>query len=255
MAAGILWASLACGPGPEKAPAPGSAESGNAVITVSAAASLTDAFQEVAGAFEELRPGVEVRLNLAGSAALSAQILEGAPVDVFAAAAPGHLAVVAEELVEPGRIFATNRLRIVVPHGNPGDVGGLADLSRDELVVGLCAPAVPCGELAREALDRAGVAAAPDTEEPNARALLTKVRLGEVDAAVVYASDVLAGGGEVDGLDIPEAWSPVAHYPIAVLRGSSHPMASRDFVSFVLSERGAAILARHGFGPPPEVGP
>lgn len=221
-------------------------------ITVSAASSLTDAFLELARVFEARHPGVEVTLNFAGSSALTTQILEGAPVDVFAPAAPEHLDDVSHELGEPRRIFATNRLRIAVPTGNPGGVTGLADLSREDLVVGLCAPGVPCGDLAIEALSRAGVVPRPDTREPNARALLTKVRLGEVDAAVVYASDVEAGGAEVEGVEVPEEWNPSARYAIAPLKGGANPGAARAFVDFVVSGDGAAILARHGFGPPPD---
>lgn len=221
---------------------------------MSTAASLTDAFQEIAAAYEATHPGIEVRLNLAGSAALSTQILEGAPVDVFASADPEHLAEVRDELAAPGRVFATNRLGIAVPAGNPADVSGLADLGRAELVVGLCAEGVPCGDLARVALVRAGVEARPDTEEPNARALLTKVRLGEVDAAVLYVSDILAGAPEVEGIDLPERWNPVARYPIAVLRDASDPVAARSFVDFVLSPQVGVTLVRHGFGPPESSG-
>lgn len=220
-------------------------------ITVSAASSLADAFQELAESFETRHPEVEVTLNLAGSGALTTQILEGAPVDVFAPAAPEYLDEVADELAEPGRTFATNRLRIAVPAGNPGGVTGLADLSREELVIGLCAPGVPCGDLAREALSRAGIVARPDTREPNARALLTKVRLGEVDAALVYVSDVQAGGPSVEGVEMPEPWNPTALYAIGPLKAARNPRAALEFVDFVLSPVGATILARHGLGPAP----
>jgi molybdate transport system substrate-binding protein len=220
-------------------------------ITVSAAASLTDVFQEIARAFEARNAGTEVTLNLAGSSALATQILEGAPVDVFAPADPKHIEAVAGELAGPARNFASNRLRIAVPAGNPGGVAGLVDLGREELVVGLCARGVPCGDLAREALDRAGVAARPDTEAPNVRALLTKVRLREVDAALVYVSDVLAGGPEVEGIEVPEEWNALARYPIAVVRRDPPSQAAEDFVAFVLSEEARRILARHGLEPPP----
>ena len=197
---------------------------------------------------------MDVRLNVAGSAALATQIREGAPVDVFAPADPRHLEDVRDRLAGPGRVFATNRLSIAVPRGNPGGVAGLADLAREELVVGLCAAGVPCGDLAREALERAGVRARPDTDEPNARALLNKVRLGEVDAAVVYVSDIRAGGEEVEGVDVPDAVNPTARYAIAVLRDAAAPTAAESFVGFVLGAEARAILARHGFGAPVEEG-
>lgn len=246
----VVWTSLACGPGEDQR-RPGSDRPLEATLTVSAAASLTDAFGELASAYELLHPGVQVTLNLAGSAALATQIREGAPVDLFAPAAPKHLEEVVTELSAPGVVFATNRLRIAVPTGNPGRVQELADLAREELVIGLCAAGVPCGDLAREALARAGVTPRPDTEEPNARALLTKVRLGEVDAAVVYRSDILAGGSEVEGVDIPDEWNPTARYSIAALKSGGSPAAAEAFVAFVLSVEGGAILSRHGFTAPP----
>jgi molybdate transport system substrate-binding protein len=248
----LLVAGLACGPGDSGREGAGAVVEQSRSITVSAAASLTDAFQDIAEAFEARHPGAEVTLNLAGSSALATQIREGAPVHVFAAADPGQMEAVAEELAGPPRIFATNRLRIAVPAGNPGGVAGIRDLGREELVVGLCASGVPCGDLAREALARAGVGARPDTEEPNVRALLTKVGLGEVDAAIVYASDIPAGGPAVQGIDIPDEWSPVARYPIAVVRGDPPSATARDFVAFVLSDEARGILTGHGFEAPRE---
>ena len=246
----VFWAALACSPGTDDVrPQGGGPEA--TTLTVSAAASLTDAFQELGVAYQALHPGVEVTLNLGGSAALGAQIREGAPVDVFAAADPKHLDELGPELAAPGEIFATNRLRIAVPAGNPGAVAGLADLSREELVIGLCAPGVPCGELARDALARAGIVPRPDTEEPNARALLTKVRLGEVDAGLVYVSDVLAGGPEVQGVDVREEWNPEASYAVAALERASDPEEAARFIAFVLSPEAEPILTRHGFGPVP----
>lgn len=244
-----LWVGLACGPGPDGSP-PGS-DQARARITVSAAASLTDAFQEMGAAFEARHPDIEVTLNFAGSATLATQVREGAPVDLFAPADPRYLRDLSEQLTGPRHDFATNRLRIAVPAGNPGAVLGLADLAREELIVGLCAVGVPCGDLAREALARAGVTPRPDTEEPNARALLTKVRLGEVDAAVVYRSDVLAGGPAVEGVDVPEEWNPTARYSIAALASEARSAAAGEFVAFLLSDEGSAILSRHGFSPPP----
>lgn len=244
-----LWACLACSPDSDGSRT-GTDGARPQTITVSAAASLTDAFHELAEAFQAQHPEVRVTMNFAGSAALATQIREGAPVDLFAPADPRHLDAVADELAAPARTFATNRLRIAVPAGNPGGVAGLDDLSREELVVGLCAPGVPCGDLARDALARAGVTPRPDTEEPNARSLLTKVRLGEVDVALVYGSDVLAGGAEVEGIDFPEEWNPTARYAIAALQSEGSAAVVAEFVDFLLSDEGGAILSRYGFSPP-----
>lgn len=228
----------------------GSAISGE--ILVSAAASLTDAFEAVASDFEAAHAGVEVLLNLGGSSSLRAQILEGAPADVFASANTSNM----ERLVEAGevsgraRVFARNRLRIAVPAGNPARIDGLDDFASDALRLGLCAEQVPCGALARQALARAGVVPSLDTNEPDVRALLTKIELGELDAGITYVTDVASTAGGVEGIDIPDDVNLAAEYPIAVLAGAPNPAAAEAFVRFVLSDAGRAILESHGFTPP-----
>lgn len=218
-------------------------------LLVSAAASLTDAFAAVESAFEEGHPGVDVVLNLAGTSTLREQILEGAPVDVFASANTETMdAVVDAGLASEPVVFATNALVVAVPRGNPGDVEGLTDLARDDLVVGLCIVDVPCGGLARLALEDAGVAADADTEEPDVRALLAKLAAAEVDVGIVYATDVVAAGGAVVG--VGPGLGPVAEYPIVALVGSTHPAEAEAFVDFVVSDRGRAIMAEYGFGTP-----
>lgn len=256
VAVGLLTGLLlACG-GPDRGAAGrgdgGRSDGGRAELLVSAAASLTDAFGGIEAAFEAAHPGVDVVLNLAGSSSLRVQILEGAPVDVYAPADRANMAsVVAAGLVaDAPRIFATNRLEVAVPTGNPADVRSLRDFGRRELLVGLCAEGVPCGDFARRALDRAGVDPAPDTNEPDVRALLTKVEVGELDAGIVYRTDVVSAGEGVEGIPIPDSLNVRAHYPVAVLRDAPHPESARAFVEFVLSEEGRAILRRHGFGPP-----
>jgi molybdate transport system substrate-binding protein len=221
-------------------------------VLVSAAASLTDAFAEIETVFEAAHPTVDVTLNLAGSSTLRTQILEGAPVDLFASADRANMARVAEagDLAGEPRVFARNRLQIAVPPGNPADVTGLADFARPELLVGLCAEGVPCGDLAREALSRADVVPAVDTHEPDVRALITKVELGELDAAVTYVTDVVAASRRAQGVDIPDDQNVSTGYPIAILAEAPDPEAARAFVELVLSADGQAILARHGFGPP-----
>lgn len=221
-------------------------------ILVSAAASLTDAFTEIEAEFEATHPGTDVLLNLGGSSALRAQILDGAPADVFASANEQNM----DEVVEGGRVsgephvIARNLLEIAVPSGNPAGITGLDDFSDEALRIGLCAAQVPCGGLALEILGRAGVTAAVDTNEPNARALLTKIELGELDAGITYATDVMSTGGAVEGIDVPDAFEVVATYWIALLNGAPNPRAAEVFMSFVASERGRAVLARHGFGLP-----
>jgi molybdate transport system substrate-binding protein len=221
-------------------------------VLVSAAASLTDAFGEVAKAFEAAHPKTRVVLNLGASSTLRTQILEGAPVDVFASADTTNMApvVVAGRVAGRPRVFARNLLQIAVPKGNPGKVKGLADFSREKLLIGLCAPQVPCGVYARQILARAGVVPSVDTEEPDVRALLTKVEAGELDAGITYVTDVASTHGRVQGIDIPMAQNVVAAYPIALLTRAPHPQAATAFVAFVMSHAGQAILRRYGFRAP-----
>jgi molybdate transport system substrate-binding protein len=218
-------------------------------ILVSAAASLTDAFADIELAFEAANPGVDVVLNLGGSSALRAQILDGAPVDVFASADKSNMdqIVSAGETVGEPWTFAENHLHIAVPPGNPAGVVGLEDFANEELLIGLCAEGVPCGDLAREALDNAGVAPSIDSNEPGVRALLTKVEAGELDAAIVYATDVAAAAGAVDGVEISDTFNVRAEYTIAVIAGSAGEEAATAFIDFVLSEAGRQIMIEHGF--------
>jgi molybdate transport system substrate-binding protein len=222
-------------------------------LHVFAAASLTDAFTDLAAAFETAHPGTDVRLNLAGSARLREQIRAGAPADVFAPADPDDLAALADAglVSRPWVTFATNRLRLAVPSDNPGGVAGVADLADPDLLVGLCATGVPCGDLAREALALSGVDPALDTNEPDVRALLTKLAEGELDAGVVYATDVLASAGEVTGIELPPAADGVvATYVLAPVADSGNPATAEAFAAFVRSPTARSILADHGFGPP-----
>jgi molybdate transport system substrate-binding protein len=223
-----------------------------AEVLVSAAASLTEAFAAMEVSFEAAHPDLDVVLNLAGSSILREQILGGAPVDVFASADFANM----DRLVEAGAIagnptlFARNSMLLVVPAGNPGGVSGLEDLGAAELLIGLCAEGVPCGDFAHRVLNRAGVRAAVDTYEPDVRALLAKIEAGELDAGIVYLTDVPAGGGGVVGIAIPPEHNVTAEYPVAVLMDAPNRNGAGAFVSFVLSGDGRSILARHGFGLP-----
>ncbi len=239
MAAGLVLVLASCA----------ASDDGAGSITVFAAASLTDAFDEVADAFEAANPGVSVTRNFAGSSSLREQIAQGAPADVFASASPPIMEQLVERgLVDEPTVFATNTLEIVVPAGNPAGVSGLDDLADDDLLVGLCAEEVPCGEFARRVLALAGVAPSLDTNEPDVRALLTKVDAGELDVAIVYTTDVIAAGRGVEGIEIPAMQNAVVDYPIAVVRDSSARVLADDFAAFVLGPEAQSILRDHGFG-------
>lgn len=220
-------------------------------LLVSAAASLTNAFVEIEAAFEEAHPTVDVILNLGGTTALREQVLEGAPVDVFVSADRSNMdrVVDAGEVFGKPEVFAHNNLQIAVPAGNPAKVTGLEDFGREDLLIGLCAEEVPCGELARQALRMAGVTPVIDTNEPDVRALLTRVEAGELDAGITYVTDVLSSSGRVDGVVISEELNAPAEYWIAVLANAPNADAAVVFVSFLLSGEGQAILGQYGFVP------
>ena len=228
-------------------------------LTVFAAASLTDVFEEIAASFEKENPQVEVTLNFAGSSELAQQIDSGAPADVFAAANTDTMDQVvagegldadwAAENGEDGRIFATNNLRIAVPPDNPADVESLDDLAEDDVDVAFCSQEVPCGSATVTALEAADLDITPVTLEEDVRAVLTKVELGEVDAGLVYATDVISAGDRVRGLDFPESEEAINDYPIGVLSASGAPDLAAAWVDFVTTE-GAPVLRDAGFGTP-----
>ena len=235
----------------------GTASSGE--LTVFAAASLTDVFEEIAASFEEENPEVEVTFNFAGSSELAQQINSGAPADVFAAADTDTMGRVvagegldtdwADEHGEDGRVFATNNLRIAVPPDNPAGVESFADLAEDDVDVAFCSQEVPCGAATVTALEAADLDVTPVTLEEDVRAVLTKVELGEVDAGLVYATDVISAEDRVEDLDFPESEEAINDYPIGVLSASGDPDLAATWVDFVTSE-GAPVLRDAGFGAP-----
>lgn len=217
-------------------------------ITVFAAASLTEAFGELAEAFEAEHPGVTVRLSFAGSATLRTQALEGAPADVFASASPDEVATLdAAGLVIEELALATNTL--VVATGEDG-IGSFEELALPGLRLVLAAEDVPAGRYARESLALAGsnfarrVLANVRSNEANVRATLAKVELGEADAAIVYASDLRAADEGIRAIAIPERFQVAAEYRIALLSESD---GARAFMAFATSPEGMSTLARHGF--------
>lgn len=217
-------------------------------MLVSVAASLEPAFREIASDFETQVPGVVVDINSGGSNSLAAQIIEGAPVDVFASANSEAMEDVLywHAATGPVQTFALNSVVIAVPPGNPASVSGLEDFGNENLFIGLCLPAVPCGSYARESLASAGVVASVDTEEPNVRSLTLKIESGEIDAGIVYTSDVVAAAGSVDSILIPDEHNVDVRYPIAVVSADESGVAAA-FVAFVMSDDGREILASFGF--------
>ncbi len=245
----------ACGGGDQPGADPSAAASTGGPtgrVVVFAAASLTEAFGEIATQVEAASPGLDVVLNLGASSGLAQQVVAGAPADVFAAASPATMATVVDAGDATGpTVFARNRLELAVPPGNPGGVLGLADLARPALRLALCAPQVPCGAAATKVLAAAGVRAQPDTLEQDVKAVLAKVRLGEVDAGLVYRTDVRAAGDDVEGVTFPEADDAVGDYPLVALSGAANPEGAAVFVAAVLGPEGQEVLRRAGFDPAP----
>ncbi|WP_200207588.1 molybdate ABC transporter substrate-binding protein [Micromonospora coerulea] len=229
-----------------------SGQAGGGRVTVFAAASLTETFTRLGRDFEAAHPGTTVAFNFAGSSALATQITQGAPADVFAAASPATMRTVTDagEASDTPVTLARNQLVIAVPEGNPGRVSGLADLTRPAVKVALCAEQVPCGAATVKALDAAGIRLTPATLEQDVRGALAKVRLGEVDAALVYRTDARAAASDVDAVEFPESAGAVNDYPIVVLKRAGDPADARAFVDYVRSDAGRAVLAAAGFQPP-----
>ncbi|OLR89866.1 molybdate ABC transporter substrate-binding protein [Actinokineospora bangkokensis] len=248
LAAALAAAALAlagCG-GSDTGAAPQQAQP--RTLTVFAAASLTEAFTALEKQFESTHAGVDVKLNFAGSSALAQQITNGAAADVFASADEGNMEKVQAQQASPASVFATNKLVIVTPPGNPAKVSGLADLARGGVTVVLCAPQVPCGSAAQKVERAAGVDVKPASEEQDVKAVLTKVRAGEADAGLVYVSDAEAAGADVTAVRFPEADKAVNKYPITVLTDAPQAALAQEFVDLVLGAQGKAALAQAGFG-------
>lgn len=222
-------------------------------VVVFAAASLTEAFADIETAFEAAHPGVDVRLNFAGSQVLATQIVEGAHADVFASANAAQI----ERAREAGRAgasqsFAVNRLVVATPTDDPADIGRVEDLARPGVRVVLASPAVPAGDYARQSLRRLGleegVLANVVSNEDSVRGVVSKLVLGEADAGLIYASD--AEHATLRQLPLPAEAEVAVTYEIVALSDADHPTRAGELVDFVRTPGVAAILADHGLGAP-----
>jgi molybdate transport system substrate-binding protein len=147
-------------------------------------------------------------------------------------------------------VFATNSLEIIVAPGNPKGITGLADLSKGGLLYVTAGPEVPIGKYAAQALEKAGVTVSPVSQEADVKAVVAKVTSGEADAAIVYATDVIAAGSRATGVEIPSQYQVTATYPIAVTAEAGNPTGAAAWIAFLTDEQGQAILATYGFGAP-----
>jgi molybdate transport system substrate-binding protein len=239
----------ACGDDSPAASSSGSSTANlSGTINVFTAASLTGSFTQLGKDFEKAHPGVKVTFNFAGSSALAQQINQGAPADVFASAAPKNMDQVTDK--NTPTTFVRNTLEIAVPTGNPGKITGLKDFADKNKKIALCAAQVPCGAAADKVFKAVGITPAPDSLEQDVKAALTKVSLGEVDAALVYKTDVLAAKDKVEGIEFPEADKAINEYPIATLTKAPNPDGAKAFVEYVLSDQSKAVLTAAGFSAP-----
>jgi len=220
-------------------------------LTVAIAASLEPAFTVIVREFEDAHPGIDVTLEPGSSTALAARIADGAPYSVLAGADASRVASLGADLAGPVTVFATNRLAIAVPPGNPRRVRGLADLARLRITA-LCDIAAPCGRYADEALTAAEVTLPESriTRAPDATTTLRAVTRGDAEAAVVYVTDVRSAGPAAEAVTIPPSANRTARYGIAVLAGADDPGLAREFVTTVTDPRGRAALTAAGFGVP-----
>jgi molybdate transport system substrate-binding protein len=201
--------------------------------------------------FEAAHPGLSVKLNLGASSALALQITQGAPADVFASAATKNMKQVTDAgAAGTSTNFVRNVLEIAVPPGNPAGITGVSDLAKRGLKVALCQSQVPCGATALQVLNHAKVTLKPVTLEQDVKSTLIKVETDEVDAGLVYVTDVRAAGAKVEGIKIPDALNASTDYPIAALTAAKNPAAARAFVNYVLSADARQVLAADGFEQP-----
>lgn len=220
-------------------------------IVVLAASSLKESFTALGKAFQAAHPATTVKFSFAASSALAQQVNAGAPADVFASASAKNMTQVTEKggASNPTN-FASNTMEIAVPPSNPANVTGLADLAKSGVKVALCQPQVPCGATAATVMKNAKLTVKPVTLEADVKSTLTKVELKEVDAGVVYVSDVTAAGSKVKGIVIPATVNATTEYPIAALTKAPNPEGAAAFVALVLSADGTAALAADGFAKP-----
>jgi molybdate transport system substrate-binding protein len=225
------------------------ADDDRTTVTVLAASSLTTAVEGITTAYRASHPDVGLRFSLAGSQELASQVRQGVPADVLVTADEPTMQALGAAVREPV-IIASNRLTIAVTAGNPKGIAALVDLSRPDVVTVLAAPSVPSGRYARAVLHRAGVEVDARSEEPDVRAVLTRVRLGEADAGIVYVTDIATAEDDVDAIDIPTELNALARYPAAVIADTNHPADASDFVAWLASPAAQDVLAQSGFARP-----
>lgn len=218
-------------------------------VTVMAAASLSGAFDEFADHYETDNADATIVNSFGPSSGLVEQLAAGAQADILATADRETMddAVSAGVIAGEPTVFAHNALTLIVPDGNPGGVTELADLERGDLRIAVCEPQVPCGRAAAEALRDATVEAAVDTYATDVSDATSRVVLGEADAALVYETDALAAGDDVETIELADP--PRNEYLVAPVKDAAHPDAAADVIDELADGIGQNILRNHGFQP------
>ena len=231
-------------------------------LTVFAAASLTAAFGEIKTKYEAANPNVTVTYNFGGSNTLVQQIINGAPADVFASADKKNMQkAVTPGLVNTPQTFVRNKVVVIIPANNPGNITSLHDLAIKGIKIAVAGPSVPVGNYTLEVLNKMGLSSEYGpayesavkanfvTQETSVSGVVQKVQLGEVDAGFVYVSDAFSAGSKVRSIDIPDQFNILADYPIATVKTSTNASTAESFVQYVLSPDGQAILTKYHFIP------
>jgi molybdate transport system substrate-binding protein len=252
IAAGLatVAAAAGCSSSNTTTPSAGSSPS-TGTITVFAAASLTGAFTKLGQQFQAAHKGDTVKFSFGPSSGLATQITSGAPADVFASASPTNM----QQVVSAGdasnpQNFAKNTAEVATPPSNPGHVTSVTDLAKSSVKVALCQPQVPCGKVAAEVFKNAGITVKPVTLQADVKSVLTQVETGNVDAGMVYVTDVMAAGSKVKGVTIPANENASTLYPIATVSNSKEKSIANAFVAYVLSPAGQSVLTAAGFEKP-----
>ncbi|MGX1885904.1 molybdate ABC transporter substrate-binding protein [Streptomyces sp. NPDC055287] len=220
-----------------------------AELTVLAAASLTDVFKTAGAAYEKAHPGTKLTFSFAGSQELAAQVKQGAPADALVTADTKTMDALRTDTGAP-TVIAKNRLVIATGEGNPQKVDSLKDLADTKLKVVLAAPEVPVGRYSQKILDAQKITVKPVSQEPNVRAVLSKVELGEADAGLVYKTDAATATDKVDAIEIPDAQNAIAAYPAATLKTSKNSAAAEAFVKWLSSAEAQKIFKDAEFQQP-----
>jgi molybdate transport system substrate-binding protein len=220
-------------------------------VTVFAAASLTESFNDLQTGLKASDTDLTVTYSFAGSGALVTQIQQGAPADVIATADTSSMQKLVDAgLVESPTTFAKNKLQILVAPGNPKGVHTLADLARPDITFVTEDDTVPAGKYTAQILQKADVTVSPVSKEVDVKSAVTKVTSGEADATIVYVTDVKAAGAKGEGVLIPDAQNVIAEYPIAIMKTTKNHGAAAAFADAVIKGSGQEALYSHGFLPP-----